>query len=105
MSITAPVSTLRGVGSPLRLAPVTNLERMYALDEAWNARDWETFDAITSRARSSRTGLAGKTLRREAARIIARSPSAFARRSPTTRSSTRTTSSSGTARSPPSSHG
>lgn len=34
-----------GVGSPLRLAPVTNLERMYALDEAWNARDWETFDA------------------------------------------------------------
>jgi hypothetical protein len=29
----------------LRLAPVTNLERMYALDEAWNARDWDTFDA------------------------------------------------------------
>src|SRR5439155_13524173 len=38
-------STLPGVGSPLRLSPVTNLERMYALDEAWNARDWETFDA------------------------------------------------------------
>jgi SnoaL-like polyketide cyclase len=39
------MSTLPGVGSPLRLSPVSNLERMYALDEAWNARDWETFDA------------------------------------------------------------
>ena len=29
----------------MRLAPVTNIERMYALDEAWNARDWDTFDA------------------------------------------------------------
>ena len=45
MSMTKPISTLPGVGSPLRLAPVTNLERMYALDEAWNARDWDTFDA------------------------------------------------------------
>jgi hypothetical protein len=77
MSITAPVSTLPGVGSPLRLAPVTNLERMYTLDEAWNARDWQTFDAYPSRATSSCTGPAGKTLRREAARIIARSPLAL----------------------------
>jgi SnoaL-like polyketide cyclase len=45
MSMTESASTLPGVGSPLRLAPVTNLERMYALDEAWNARDWDTFDA------------------------------------------------------------
>ena len=45
MSMTMPISTLPGVGSPLRLAPVTNLERMYVLDEAWNARDWDTFDA------------------------------------------------------------
>jgi len=36
---------LPGVGSPLRVAPTTNAERMYALDEAWNARDWDTFDA------------------------------------------------------------
>lgn len=28
----------------IREAPVTNAERMYALDEAWNARDWDTFD-------------------------------------------------------------
>ena len=27
-------STLPGVGSPLRLSPVTDIERMYALDEA-----------------------------------------------------------------------
>jgi hypothetical protein len=45
MSMTESASSLPGVGNPLRLAPVTNLERMYALDEAWNARDWETFDA------------------------------------------------------------
>jgi SnoaL-like polyketide cyclase len=45
MSMTESASTLPGVGSPLRLAPFTNLERMYALDEAWNARDWDTFDA------------------------------------------------------------
>jgi SnoaL-like polyketide cyclase len=45
MSATMSMSTLPGVGSPLRLGPVTNLERMYALDEAWNARDWDTFDA------------------------------------------------------------
>jgi predicted ester cyclase len=45
MSMAMSMSTLPGVGSPLRLAPVTNLERMYALDEAWNARDWDTFDA------------------------------------------------------------
>jgi hypothetical protein len=45
MSMTMSRATLPGVGSPLRLAPVTNLERMYALDEAWNARDWDTFDA------------------------------------------------------------
>jgi hypothetical protein len=38
-------STLPGVGSPLRLAPASNFERVYALDEAWNAQDWETFDA------------------------------------------------------------
>lgn len=45
MSTMMSMSTLPGVGSPLRLAPVTNAERMYALDEAWNARDWDTFDA------------------------------------------------------------
>ena len=47
MSMSMPMSksTLPGVGSPLRLSPVTNLERMYVLDEAWNARDWDTFDA------------------------------------------------------------
>jgi hypothetical protein len=45
MSMTMPKATLPGVGSPLRLGPVTNIERMYALDEAWNARDWDTFDA------------------------------------------------------------
>jgi hypothetical protein len=38
-------AVLPGVGSPLRVAPVTNAERMYALDEAWNSRDWDTFDA------------------------------------------------------------
>lgn len=32
--------------SPLRLAPMTNAERMFALDEAWNARDWDTFDSF-----------------------------------------------------------
>src|SRR5438876_4945076 len=36
---------LPGVGSPLRVFPTTNAERMYALDEAWNARAWDTFDA------------------------------------------------------------
>ncbi|MGH2895444.1 MAG: ester cyclase [Solirubrobacteraceae bacterium] len=45
MSVTMSKSALPGVGSPLRVSPVSNLERMYALDEAWNARDWETFDA------------------------------------------------------------
>ena len=40
------MSKLLGVGSPLRLSPLTNFERMYALDEAWNARDWDTFDAL-----------------------------------------------------------
>ena len=43
--MTSSMSALPGVGSPLRLSPVTHLERMYALDEAWNARDWDTFDA------------------------------------------------------------
>jgi hypothetical protein len=37
MSMTMSMSTLPGVGSPLPLGPVTNIERMYALDEAWNA--------------------------------------------------------------------
>ena len=32
-------TTLPGLNSPLRMAPATNAERMYALDEAWNARD------------------------------------------------------------------
>lgn len=36
---------LPGVGSPLRDFPTTNAERMWALDEAWNARDSDTFDA------------------------------------------------------------
>src|SRR5260370_32183483 len=34
-----------GVGSPLRVFPTTNAERMYALDEARNARASDTFDA------------------------------------------------------------
>jgi hypothetical protein len=42
---TMSMTALPGVGSPLRLAPTTNAERMFALDEAWNARDWDTFDA------------------------------------------------------------
>ena len=45
MSMLMSESTVPGVGSPLRLSPVTILERMYALDEAWNARDLDTFDA------------------------------------------------------------
>jgi hypothetical protein len=28
----------------MREMPMSNSERMYALDEAWNARDWDTFD-------------------------------------------------------------
>ena len=40
-----PDVALPGVGSPLRVFPTTNMERMYVLDEAWNARDWDTFDA------------------------------------------------------------
>jgi hypothetical protein len=28
----------------MREMPMTNAGRMYALDEAWNARDWDTFD-------------------------------------------------------------
>ena len=50
MSMTTSMSVLPGVGSPLRLPPVTNLERTYALDEASNARDSETFDAYQTRA-------------------------------------------------------
>jgi SnoaL-like polyketide cyclase len=42
---TAMDQGLPGVGSPLRVFPTTNAERMYALDEAWNARDWDTFGA------------------------------------------------------------
>jgi len=30
----------------MRQMPMTNAERMYALDEAWNARDWDTFDSF-----------------------------------------------------------
>ena len=30
----------------MREMPVINAERMYALDEAWNARDWDTFDSF-----------------------------------------------------------
>jgi len=33
------------VTGALRSATTTNAERMFALDEAWNARDWDTFDA------------------------------------------------------------
>ena len=35
---------LQGVGSPLRLLPQDERE-MYALDEAWNARGWDAFEA------------------------------------------------------------
>ena len=58
MSLVMPKATLPGVGSPLRLSPVTNIERMYALDEAWNARDWERSTPTTTRAASSSTGRA-----------------------------------------------
>jgi hypothetical protein len=58
MSMTESASTLPGVGSPLRLAPVTNLERMYALDEAWNTRDWETFDKYDNASFMQQVGLA-----------------------------------------------
>lgn len=34
---------VHAVRNPLRLEPMTNVERMYALDEAWNTRDWETY--------------------------------------------------------------
>ena len=47
MSIVMSKSTLPGVGSPLRLARVTNIERMYALDEAWN--DEQTPDTEESK--------------------------------------------------------
>ena len=36
---------LPGVGSPLRVFPTTKAERMYAVDEARNARASDTFDA------------------------------------------------------------
>src|SRR5258708_39444463 len=45
MTMSMSMGTLPGVASPLRLAPLTNIERMDALDEAGNARDWDTFDA------------------------------------------------------------
>jgi hypothetical protein len=103
MSATMSMSTLPGVGSPLRLAPVTNLERMYALDEAWNARDWDTFDAYHDHEDvvvfwPGREG--APTL---GARITAPSPSGSVRRFRITRSSTRTTSCSVTGSTRPSS--
>ena len=93
---TLSTSTLPGVGSPLRLAPASNFERMYALDEAWNAQDWETFDAYHDQdvvvywpGREQTPTLGLPDHRAESER--------FAWRFPTTRSSTRTTCSSGTA--------
>ena len=82
MSIAMSMSTLPGVGSPLRLAPVSNLERMYALDEAWNARDWETFDAYHDQSdvvvywpgRESTPTLGGPDHRAESERFCAAFP-------------------------------
>ena len=105
MSMTEPAPTLPGVGSPLRLAPVTNLERMYALDEAWNARNWDTFDTYHEQSDVVVYWPGPKALPRRVAAIIAPSQSASAQRSPTTRSSTPTTSCSEMASSRRSSHG
>jgi hypothetical protein len=82
MSMTESASSLPGVGSPLRLAPVTNLERMYALDEAWNARDWETFDAYHEQSdvvvywpgREATPTHGGRDHRAESIRFCAASP-------------------------------
>src|SRR5438105_14642883 len=96
---------LPGVGSPLRVFPTTNAERMYALDEAWNARDWDTFDAyhdpdhvvVYWPERQSMPTRGGPDHRAEAER--------FCRAPPTTRSSTPTTCSSVTMSAPASSRG
>jgi hypothetical protein len=36
--MTTTMSTLPCIGSPLGVFPITNMERMYAAHEAWNAR-------------------------------------------------------------------
>jgi hypothetical protein len=105
MSITEAASTQPGVGSPMRLAPVTNLERMYALDEAWNGRDWDTFDAYHEQSDVVVYWPGREGTPTRVAAIIAPSPSASAQRFPTTRSSTPTTSCSEMASSRHSSHG
>src|SRR5215469_512631 len=38
------MSMTNGKRTVMREMPMTNAERMFALDEAWNARDWDTFD-------------------------------------------------------------
>ena len=82
MSMTMSMSTLPGVGSPLRLGPVSNSERTYALDEAWNARDWDTFDAYHDQSdvvvywpgRESTPTLGGPDHRAESERFCAAFP-------------------------------
>jgi hypothetical protein len=78
------MSTLPGVGSPLRLAPVSNLERMYALDEAWNARDWDTFDAYHAHGDVVVYWPGREATPRVGGRITARSLNDSARLFPTT---------------------
>src|SRR2546421_6374621 len=96
---------LPGVGSPLRVFPTTNAERMYALDEAWNARDWDTFDAYHDPDHVVVTGPRGSQCQPAEGQITERRQSASAERSPTTRSSTPTTCSSVTMSAPASSRG
>ena len=96
---------LPGVGSPLRVFPTTNMERMYAGDEAWNARDWETFDAYHDPDHvvvywPDRQSTPTRNLPDHRAESRA-----SAERSPTTRSSTPTTCSSVTTTVPASSRG
>ena len=100
--MTLSMSALPGVGRPLRLSPATHLERMYALDEARNARDWDTFDAYHDQSDVVVYWPGARALPRVAARITAPSPSVSAQRSPTTRSITPTTSSSETGSTRPS---
>jgi hypothetical protein len=51
MLMTMPMSSLPGVGSPSRRAPVTSAERMYALDEARDGESFEVMFATIARGR------------------------------------------------------
>ena len=47
--MSTPATTVKRV--VMRQMPMTNAERMYVLDEAWNARDWDTFDSFHDQRR------------------------------------------------------